>query len=259
MRRYVDLSASWYTWEMHVIRHCIYIYIYWGWALIAGASPRPLAPRGWRGGSAGGALEGPRWRRRHLFTRFGFTRANTINRLYKYIRFWTVFQRKFGVRLTSRKNGKRAKASEVYDGQECAEIRQHTAARSLDTEKVGQGFFFFQVQYRIAAICGIAASRNVDIHTHTFAIVLNMVYTQDSPPKTSPWSGPVFPQSGADTSSTPAACSSGSSSSGPGARVNQGLGSRGNVGIHRAQVISGWGGFAHRAHNVPPCRPLSPL
>ena len=40
---------------------------------------------------------------------------------------------------------KKAKASEVYDGQECAEIR-HTAARSLDTEKKGgRRIFFFQV------------------------------------------------------------------------------------------------------------------
>ena len=55
---------------------------------------------------------------------------------------------------------KKAKASEVYDGQECAEIR-HTAARSLDTEQKGGTrilFFWGSVQYRIAAICGIAAS-----------------------------------------------------------------------------------------------------
>ena len=34
---------------------------------------------------------------------------------------------------------RRAKAREAYDGQKCAEIR-HTAARSLDTERVGHGF-----------------------------------------------------------------------------------------------------------------------
>ena len=65
---------------------------------------------------------------------------------------------------------KKAKASEVYDGQECAEIR-HTAARSLDTEKKGgtRIFFFSSVQYRIATICGIAASETyiyIQIHIH---------------------------------------------------------------------------------------------
>ena len=47
---------------------------------------------------------------------------------------------------------KEQKAIEVYNGQECAEIR-HTAARSLDTEKVGHGFFFFKQKtaYEIAS------------------------------------------------------------------------------------------------------------
>ena len=53
--------------------------------------------------------------------------------------------------------------------------------------------------------------------------------------------------------------SSSSSSSGSGARVHQGIGSRGNVRIHRAQVISGSGGFVHRSHGLPPCLPLSPV
>ena len=57
---------------------------------------------------------------------------------------------------------RRAKASEAYDGQECAGIR-HIAARSLDTEKVGHGFKNMadvcQVPNRIAhTICEIAAS-----------------------------------------------------------------------------------------------------
>ena len=82
-----------------------------------------------------------------------------------------------------RKNEKRPTSSEGYDGQECAEIR-HTAAHSLDTKKVGHGrLFFLSVQYRIATICGIAASRDVHIHIHIHLYCSKHVYS-DSPPKT---------------------------------------------------------------------------
>ena len=58
----------------------------------------------------------------------------------------------------------------MYDGQECAEIR-HTAARSLDAEKVEHGLktMFGSVQYRIATICGIMASEtSMLIHIHFY-------------------------------------------------------------------------------------------
>ena len=42
------------------------------------------------------------------------------------------------------KNEKRAKAIEVHDAQECAEI-WHTAARSLDTERWNTDSFFFHL------------------------------------------------------------------------------------------------------------------
>ena len=57
-----------------------------------------------------------------------------------------MFQPESGGRLT--KKLIRAKASEPHDGQECAKIR-HTSARSLDTEKVEDGFKnMFEVRTR---------------------------------------------------------------------------------------------------------------
>ena len=126
----------------------------------------------------------------------------------------------------------------MYDGQECAEIR-HTAARSLDTEKVGHGSFFFpSVQYRIATICGIAASETYIFIYASICIAANMI-TQILRRKQmlqrvpSPFS--IRSRHNLHTSG-----SSSSSSSGTGARVRQGLGSRGNVRIYRTQVISGY-------------------
>ena len=77
-----------------------------------------------------------------------------------------------------RKNEKNTKASEVYDGQACAEVR-HTAARSLDTEKVGHGFFFsFKcAKYRVASICGIAASETyIFIYTSICTLILRSTW-----------------------------------------------------------------------------------
>ena len=78
----------------------------------------------------------------------------------------------------------------MHDGQECAEKR-HTAARSLDTEKVGHGFFFFYgVQYRIATICGIAVSETyIFIYTSICIVPIHHVYS-DSSPKTNASTGP---------------------------------------------------------------------
>lgn len=49
----------------------------------------------------------------------------------------------FGIQLFivdwTRNIARKTKASKVYDGQKFAKVR-HTAARGLDTEKVGHGF-----------------------------------------------------------------------------------------------------------------------
>ena len=96
----------------------------------------------------------------------------------------------------------------MHDGQECAEKR-HTAARSLDTEKVGHGFFFFYgVQYRIATICGIAVSETYIFIYTSICIVPNIMFTQILRRKQMlrRISGSRVPSRlGADTTSTPAA------------------------------------------------------
>ena len=106
-------------------------------------------------------------------------------------------------------------------------------------------FFFFvrngpkRAQYRIATICGIAASgTHIFIHTSVY-VVPNITFAQILRRKQmlqrvpSPFS--IRSRHNLHTSG-----SSSSSSSGTGARVRQGLGSRGNVRIYRTQVISGY-------------------
>ena len=115
-----------------------------------------------------------------------------------------MFQRKFGGRLTKNFFQKRAKASEAYDGQECAEIR-HTAARSLDTERWTRILFFGSVQYRIATICGIAASETYIYSYTSICIVPNMMLTQIPRRKQVLPRVQVLSRLGTDTTSTPAA------------------------------------------------------
>ena len=75
--------------------------------------------------------------------------------------------------------------------------------------------------------------RNVHIFIHVHLYCSKHDAYSDSPPKTSASAGPspfsIRNRHNLHTSSS-------SSSSGTGARVHQGLGSRGNVRIHRAQV-----------------------
>ena len=85
---------------------------------------------------------------------------------------------------------KRAKASEAYDAQKFTEIR-HTAARSLDTEKMGHGFIFFQVcampnRYNLRN----RGLRDVHIHIHIHLYCSKHYVYSDSPPKTNASAGP---------------------------------------------------------------------
>ena len=90
--------------------------------------PRRLVrgPRRWRPQRV--PLEGPC--RMPVLTRFGLKNTSILD---------PVFRMQFGSKLLRQKLKKGQKTSEMYDGQECAEIR-HTAVRSQDFEKVRNGF-----------------------------------------------------------------------------------------------------------------------
>ena len=79
--------------------------------------------------------------------------------------------------------------SEVHGGQECAEIR-HTAAHSLDTEKVGHGFFFFKCAIPNRCNLRNRGLRDVHIHIHIHLYCSKHDVYSDSPPKTNTSAGP---------------------------------------------------------------------
>ena len=114
-------------------------------------------------------------------------------------------------------------------------------------------FFFFKCAIPNRYNLRNRGLRHVHLHIHIHLYCSNMMFTQILRRKQmlqrvpSPFS--IRSRDNLHTSS------SSSSSSGTGARVHQGLGSRGNVRMHRAQVIRGSGGFVHRAHALPPCLP----
>ena len=77
----------------------------------------------------------------------------------------------------------------MIDKKECAEMR-HNAARSLDTEKVGHGFFFLRCNTESLYNLRNRGLRDVHIHIHIHLHYSKHDVYSDSPPKTNASAGP---------------------------------------------------------------------
>ena len=150
---------------------------------------------------------------------------------------------------------KRAKASDVYDGRECAEIR-HTTARSVDTEKVAD-FFFFKCaipnRYNLRNRC----LRDVHIHINIHLYCSKHDYA-DSPPKTNAPENQRVPSPFSIRSRHnlhTAAAAAAAAAAVPGLESTKGS-APGAKGQDLQSPSNQWlGGFVHRAHGLPPCLP----